>query len=262
MSKPPEASKPPALGDHVAAVPGAERFGEIDPRARFAHVDTWVFDLDNTLYPPHSDLWPKIDDRMTVFMCHLFGLDGLSTRALQKFYYRQHGTTLRGLINDYGLDPHAFLEFVHDIDRSNIEPNLTLAGAIAALPGRRLILPNGSRDHALRTCERLGFADLFEDIFDIVAANLLPKPDPQAYTLFFERHGVEPSRAAMFEDIARNLLVPHERGMVTTLVVPQEGARDHRDPWETARQRPPHVDFVTDDLDGFLLSLAAAKGGE
>jgi putative hydrolase of the HAD superfamily len=253
MSKPPESPQGPALGEHLAATPGSG-----DPRARFAHVDTWVFDLDNTLYPPHSDLWPKIDDRMTVFMCHLFGLDGLSTRALQKYYYQRHGTTLRGLIDDYGLDPAAFLEFVHDIDRSNIAPNLTLAGAIAALPGRRLILTNGSRDHALRTCERLGFADLFEDVFDIVAANLLPKPHPDAYALFFERHGVDPARAAMFEDIARNLLVPHERGMVTTLVVPQEGARDHRDPWETARQRPPHVDFVTDDLDGFLLALASA----
>ena len=149
----------PVLGEHLAVTPDAlERSGAADPRARFAHVDTWVFDLDNTLYPPHSDLWPKIDDRMTVFMCHLFGLDGMSTRALQKYYYQKHGTTLRGLIDDYGLDPQTFLDFVHDIDRSSIEPNLTLAGAIAALPGRRLILTNGSRDHALRTCERLGFA--------------------------------------------------------------------------------------------------------
>lgn len=261
MSRRPPSPQGPALGDHVAATPEALQAGAGDPRARFAHVDTWVFDLDNTLYPPHSDLWPKIDDRMTVFMCHLFGLDGLSTRALQKYYYQRHGTTLRGLIDDYGLDPKAFLDFVHDIDRSNIEPNLTLAGAIAALPGRRLILTNGSRDHALRTCERLGFADLFEDVFDIVAANLLPKPHAGAYTLFFEAHGVDPARAAMFEDIARNLVVPHERGMVTTLVVPQEGARDHRDPWETARQRPPHVDFVTDDLEGFLLALAGREGG-
>jgi putative hydrolase of the HAD superfamily len=240
----------PQLGPHVAAAPGAGK-----PAQRFAHVDTWVFDLDNTLYPPHSDLWPKIDDRMTVFMCHMFGLDGISTRALQKYYYRAHGTTLRGLIDDYGMDPHAFLEFVHDIDRSSIEPDLSLAAAIAALPGRRLILTNGSRDHALRTCERLGFADLFEDVFDIVAANLLPKPHPDAYALFFDRHGVDPARAAMFEDIARNLLVPHQRGMVTTLVVAAEGEGDHRDPWETARERPPHVDYVTDDLSGFLRAV-------
>lgn len=231
---------------------------EASPAARFAHVDVWVFDLDNTLYPPHSDLWPKIDDRMTAFMCHLFGLDGLSTRALQKYYYRQHGTTLRGLIDDYGLDPAPFLEFVHDIDRSNIFPDHTLAAAIAGLPGRRLILTNGSRDHALRTCERLGLADLFEDVFDIVAANLLPKPHPDAYELFFERHGVDPARAAMFEDIARNLLVPHQRGMATTLVVAAADAADHRDPWEVARERPPHVDFITDDLAGFLAALRPA----
>lgn len=247
----------PALSGHVAATPGAG-----DPAARFAHVDVWVFDLDNTLYPPHSDLWPKIDDRMTVFMCHMFGLDGMSTRALQKYYYQRHGTTLRGLIDDYGIDPHAFLEFVHDIDRSSITRDAPLAQAIAALPGRRLILTNGSRDHALRTCERLGIAELFEDVFDIVAANLQPKPHPDAYALFFERHGVDPRRAAMFEDISRNLLAPHQRGMVTTLVVPSAGARDHRDPWEVASDRPAHVDFVTDDLAGFLACLADAKGSE
>jgi putative hydrolase of the HAD superfamily len=251
------APRGPALFGHAAATPGAG-----NPAARFAHVDVWVFDLDNTLYPPHSDLWPKIDDRMTVFMCHMFGLDGLSTRALQKYYYQRHGTTLRGLIDDYGLDPHAFLDFVHDIDRSNIAPDLPLAAAIAALPGRRLILTNGSRDHALRTCERLGFAELFEDVFDIVAAHLLPKPHAEAYELFFERHGVDPARAAMFEDISRNLLAPHQRGMVTTLVVPLEGASDHRDPWETARERPAHVDFVTDDLAGFLGTLSPPGGAE
>ncbi|MFZ9500371.1 MAG: pyrimidine 5'-nucleotidase [Beijerinckiaceae bacterium] len=243
----------PSLGPHVAAAPGAGA-----PARRFAHVDVWVFDLDNTLYPPHSDLWPKIDDRMTVYMCHLFGLDGLSTRALQKYYYLRHGTTLKGLVDEYGLDPAPFLDFVHDIDRSSIAPDHALAQAIAALPGRKLILTNGTRDHALRTCERLGLADLFEDVFDIVAANLLPKPHPDAYEAFFDRHGVDPARAAMFEDIARNLLAPHARGMVTTLVVPAAGAHDHRDPWETARERPAHVDFVTDDLSGFLAALRPA----
>jgi len=243
----------PVLGPHVAATPGAGAPGE-----RFAHVDTWVFDLDNTLYPPHSDLWPKIDARMTVYMCHMFGLDGISTRALQKYYYLRHGTTLKGLVDEYGMDPAPFLDFVHDIDRSNVLPDIALAAAIAGLPGRKLILTNGTRDHALKTCERLGIDHMFEDVFDIVSANLLPKPHPDAYEMFFARHDVDPARSAMFEDIARNLLAPHQRGMVTTLVEPVAGAHDHRDPWEIARQRPPHVDFVTDDLAAFLAALRPA----
>jgi putative hydrolase of the HAD superfamily len=253
----PDRAEGPRLGPHVASVDAAAGAPEPAdaPARRFAHVDVWVFDLDNTLYPPHSDLWPKIDDRMTVFLCHMFGLDGLSTRALQKYYYRRHGTTLKGLIEDYGMDPAPFLDFVHDIDRSSILPNPVLAEAIAALPGRRLILTNGSRDHALRTCERLGLDRMFEDVFDIVAADMQPKPHAETYARFFDRHGVDPTRAAMFEDIARNLEAPHARGMVTTLVVPRAGAADHRDPWETARERPPHVDFVTDDLEGFLAAL-------
>ncbi|GAC1328426.1 MAG: pyrimidine 5'-nucleotidase [Beijerinckiaceae bacterium] len=222
---------------------------------RFAHVDTWVFDLDNTLYPSSSDLWPKIDARITLFMCQLFGLDGMSSRALQKYYYERYGTTLRGLMAEHEITADEFLAFVHDIDRSSLKPNHSLATAITALPGRKLILTNGSREHALRTAEQLGLDKMFEDVFDIVASDLVPKPDPQAYERFFEKHGVDPAGAAMFEDIERNLVVPHARGMRTTLVVPKPGERDHRDPWEVAKEQPLHVDYVTDDLEGFLVEI-------
>ncbi len=225
-------------------------------RERFARIDTWVFDLDNTLYPPHSDLWPRIDMRITQYMCDMFGLDGMSCRALQKYYYRQYGTTMHGLIAEHGISPDAYLEFVHDIDRSDIARDIALADAIAALPGRRLILTNGSRDHALKTAEQLGLSGLFEEVFDIVAANLVPKPEPQAYMSFFEKHGVDPTRAVLFEDIERNLLVPHRHGMATVLVVPKHGDRDHREDWEILRERPDHIDFVTDDLAGFLARIS------
>ena len=229
------------------------------PAERFGHVDTWVFDLDNTLYPAGSDLWPKIDARITLFMSHLFGIDGLSSRALQKYYYERYGTTLRGLMAEHAITADEFLAFVHDIDRSNVLPNASLATAITALPGRKLILTNGSREHAIRTAEKLGLDKLFEDVFDIVAANLVPKPNAEAYETFFARHSVEPARAAMFEDIARNLEVPHHRGMVTTLVLPKQGVDDHRDAWETASGPVPHVDFMTDDLERFLESIVVAR---
>ncbi len=225
----------------------------------FAHIDVWVFDLDNTLYPAHSDLWPKIDARITLFMANMLGLDGMSSRALQKFYYQRYGTTLRGLMEDHNMGPEAFLDFVHDIDRSSILPNQILADAIAKLPGRRLILTNGTRDHALRTAQKLGIDEYFEDIFDIVSADLVPKPEAATYLRFFDKHGVDPTRAAMFEDISHNLVVPHAHGMVTTLIVPQTGHKDHREAWEIkASQDGPqaaHVDFVTHDLEGFLSAL-------
>ncbi len=241
-----------------AAPSGTTAHSETGNFARLAGIDTWVFDLDNTLYPPHCDLWPRIDMRITHYMCGLSGLDGLSCRALQKYYYRQYGTTMQGLIEEHGISAEAYLEFVHDIDRSDIAPDHALAKSIAALPGRRLILTNGSRDHALKTAGQLGLAGLFEDVFDIVAAGLVPKPHAQVYSSFFVRHGVDPSRAVLFEDIERNLAVPHQHGMATVLVTPRQGGRDHREDWEMLAGRAPHVDFVTDDLAAFLQRVMSA----
>ena len=230
-----------------------------DVVARFAHVDTWVFDLDNTLYPAECELWRRVDARMTLFIERLLGLDAVSARALQKDYYRRYGTTLRGLMLEHDVPAQDFLAFAHDIDRSDIARDEVLAAAIGALPGRRLILTNGSRDHALRTTETLGLAELFEDVFDIVAAEFEPKPAEANYQRFFDKHAVEPARAAMFEDIAHNLSAPHARGMRTVLVLPRQGGADHREPWEIApRELPTHVDFATDDLSGFLRALRSA----
>jgi putative hydrolase of the HAD superfamily len=229
------------------------------PRAladAFAHVTTWVFDLDNTLYPAGSDLWPKIDARITHFISQLHGLDGLSARALQKYYYQKYGTTLRGLMEHHAIDPAAFLSFVHDIDRSSIEPNPVLATAIAALPGRKLILTNGSRDHALETTAALGVGHLFDDIFGIEAADLLPKPEPETYQRFLTLHDVDPKTAVMFEDIPRNLQVPKALGMTTVLVVPPPESMDSREAFEmVSGETPAHIDFVTSDLEGFLQAI-------
>lgn len=224
---------------------------------RFAHVGTWVFDLDNTLYPSGSALWGKIDERITLFLAHLFGLDGMSSRALQKYYYQRYGTTLRGLLQEHAISADEFLSFVHDIDRSSLAPNHSLASAIAALPGRKLILTNGSRQHAISTARQLGIHEIFEDVFDIVAADLVPKPAAETYDRFFDKHGVDPARAAMFDDIGKNLVIPHERGMTTTLVTSKPGEADPREPWEREDDASPYVDFVTDDLEGFLVEIVA-----
>ncbi|MGJ0506743.1 MAG: pyrimidine 5'-nucleotidase [Methylocystis sp.] len=219
---------------------------------RFAHIDTWVFDLDNTLYPQTADLWPRIDARITLFMMRLFGLDAISLRALQKHYYHRYGTTLRGLMIEHAIEAEHYLEFVHDIDRSSLAHNHSLAEAIAALPGRKLILTNGSRDHAIKTAKQIGIDHLFEDIFDIIAADFIAKPEPATYERFFDQMQVEPTRSALFEDIPRNLVVPHQHGMTTVLVLPEAGEAVEREAWEIATGEEPHVDFVTDDLVGFL----------
>jgi putative hydrolase of the HAD superfamily len=225
-------------------------------RHAFEHVDTWVFDLDNTLYPADCDLWPKIDARITLFLAHLFGLDGMSSRALQKYYYLNYGTTLRGLMIDHNISAEQFLTFVHDIDRSSLLPNHSLAKAITALPGRKLILTNGSREHALQTARALGIDTMFEDIFDIVAADFVPKPEAATYDRFFEKHAIDPTRACMFEDLAQNLIVPHARGMKTVLVMPRPGQMDHREACEiTSEVIPDHIDFATVNLEAFLASM-------
>jgi putative hydrolase of the HAD superfamily len=248
----------PILNDELISLTGALAHSYTQLRIEtLSHIDTWVFDLDNTLYPADSDLWPRIDQRITLFLAHLFGLDGLSSRALQKYYYQSYGTTLRGLMEEHGIGPDDFLDFTHDIDRSSLLPNLALATAITALPGRKLILTNGSREHALRTADALGLKAMFEDIFDIAAADFVPKPAAVTYERFFERHVVDPARAVMFEDLAKNLMIPHEKGMKTVLVVPKLGQMDHRDAFEiTSEVVPQHIDFVTNDLARFLMALA------
>ena len=225
-------------------------------RTAFAEIETWVFDLDNTLYPIGSDLWPKIDQRITLFMMARYGIDGLSARALQKFYYERFGTTLRGMMQSDDLEPESFLAFVHDIDRTSIVANPALAAAIAALPGRKLIFTNGSRLHAEKTAAALGLAGLFEGVFDIVASGLVPKPEPGPYAGFMRQHGVDPTRAAMFEDIPRNLVVPKSLGMTTVLIVPPADAVETREAFEVAAANATlaHVDYVTADLTGFLLT--------
>ena len=226
----------------------------------FDHVETWIFDLDNTLYPHEARVWPQVDERITLYVMRHFGLDGLSARALQKHYYHTYGTTLRGLMEEEAIDADDFLDFAHDIDHSAIEANPILGDAIALLPGRKLILTNGSRGHAQNVATKLGIYGHFEDVFDIVAADFVPKPDRRAYDGFLARHGVAPERAAMFEDLAKNLAVPHDLGMTTVLVIPKT-LDPFRDMFEQEAIVAPHIDHVTSDLAGFLERLMACPDG-
>lgn len=224
----------------------------------FTGVEAWVFDLDNTLYPPSSDLFSQIDVRISDYIARHLGLSAEDARLKQKAFYRDYGTTLRGLMIEHDIEPDAFLEYVHDIDYSPVAPNPALGRAIARLPGKKYIFTNGDRPHAERTAARLGIAEHFDDIFDIVAAGLLPKPNLETYNLFIEKTGVSPVRAAMFEDLSRNLAVPHGLGMRSILLVPEGTRAVFREEWELEGRNAPHVDFVTDDLTGFLNAVLGA----
>ncbi|MEA2988414.1 MAG: putative hydrolase of the superfamily [Alphaproteobacteria bacterium] len=228
------------------------------PRA-FAQVDTWVFDLDNTLYPHHVNLWQQVDERIRDYIARFLKIGADEAFRLQKDYYKRYGTSMRGLMTEHGMAPDDFLDYVHQIDHSPLEPNPALGAAIEMLSGRKLILTNGTRRHADAVLARLGLHKHFDDVFDIVAAELEPKPSPPTYDRFLKAHGVEPARAAMFDDLARNLSVPHALGMTTVLVVPESTREVFREDWELAGRDAPHVDHVTDDLVGFLEKIAATR---
>ena len=228
------------------------------PRS-FTHIDSWVFDLDNTLYPHHLNLWQQVDERIRDYIAKYLDIAHDDAFKLQKDYYRRYGTSMRGLMTEHGMKPDDFLDFVHAIDHSPLEPNPTLGAAIEQLPGRKLILTNGTRAHADAVMRRLEVHGHFEDVFDIVAAELEPKPFAQTYDRFLARHGVDPRRAAMFEDLARNLSVPHTLGMTTVLVVPPATREVFREGWELEGRDAAHVDHVTDDLATFLNRLAASR---
>lgn len=193
--------------------------------ADLTHIDTWLFDLDNTLYPVESEVMTLVAGRMTDFMEKITGLPRDQARAIQKSYYEEHGTTLAGLMaNDHGVDPEDFLTHVHDISLDALAPDPALLAGLERLPGRRLVFTNGSAEHAVRVLERMEIAHAFEDIFHIAAADYIPKPARSTFVKMMDRHGVSADGAAFFEDSEKNLAPAAELGMTTVLVGPHAAA--------------------------------------
>lgn len=211
-------------------------------RPAFAHVNVWVFDLDNTLYPPAARLFDQIEVRMTAWVQEALGVARDEADRLRAQYWRQYGTTLAGLMAEHGVDPAPYLTHVHDIDFSVLSPDPVLAARIAALPGRRVVYTNGCRPYAQRVLAARGLAGVFDAVYGVEHAGFRPKPERAAFETVFAADGIDPARAAMFEDDARNLAAPHAMGMATVHVAP-------------APAPAPHIAHHTDDLSGFLAML-------
>jgi putative hydrolase of the HAD superfamily len=237
----------------AATPPTADAGAEHDFDA-FGEVNAWVFDLDNTLYPRNIDIFGQVDRRIKEYLRIFLAIDHDEVHRVQKHYRQRYGTTLRGLMAEHDAHPDAFLEYVHDIDHSVIAPAPRLTDAIARLPGRKFILTNGSRRHAEAVAAKLGFTDHFEDIFDIVRADLLPKPERRTYEGFVAATGIAPQSAAMFEDLPCNLEVPKALGMRTVLIVPGSQVIDDAD-HDIEGHDADHIDHRTEDLGGFLEEL-------
>jgi len=218
----------------------------------FRHIESWVFDLDNTLYPARCNLFAQIDQRMGEFIASTLNLSYAASKNLQKQYYLDHGTTMNGLMTHHDIDPGTFMDYVHDIDLSPVEHDAQLDMVLAQLPGKKYVFTNASSDHAVNVMDRLGVARHFNDIFDIVAADYVPKPAHETYLAFLDKSAIAADKTMMFEDLSRNLEAPHKLGMTTVLIT----ADNHPDADIMSPQNDgPHVHFTTDNLGEFLTSI-------
>lgn len=225
---------------------GTEHGPQSDVAMQFAGIETWVFDLDETLYPPSTPLFPQIEARMAAWLVRRLGIDREAADRLRARWWHDHGTTLAGLMREHGDDPEPFLAEVHDIDFSVLTPDPTLAAAIADLPGRKVVYTNGTTSYARNVLKARALDGLWDAVHGVEHAGYIPKPEREAYVRVFASDGLDPRRAAMFEDTSRNLLVPHEMGMTTIHVAPR-------------RAPGAHVHHHTSDLAAFLRDLATGS---
>lgn len=214
------------------------------PAQHFTHVTDWVFDLDNTLYPPEARLFDQIEVRMTAFVMQALGVDRAHADHLRQHYWALYGTTLAGLMHEHDLDPAPYLIDVHNISLTHLTPDPALRAGIAALPGQKIVYTNGSAPYAERVLEARGLAGLFNGVYGVEHAAFRPKPERAAFETVFARAGVTPERAAMFEDDPRNLAAPFAMGMRTVHVAPAPAPAEH-------------IEHHTPDLAAFLARLRA-----
>jgi len=224
-------------------VPRRSRYAAHMVKQQFHHVTAWVFDLDNTLYPPQFRLFDQIETRMTAWVMQALGVGRTEANRLRQHYWDHYGTTLAGLMREHDIDPAPYLRDVHDIDFSALPADPDLAARIRALPGRRIVYTNACEPYAHRVLEARGLTGLFDAVYGVEHAGFRPKPERAAFEAIFAQDGLNPATAAMFEDDPRNLAAPHDMGMRTVHVAPK--------PLKSL-----HIHHHTDDLAAFLAKLS------
>lgn len=219
------------------------------PTVKLDHINGWIFDLDNTIYPAESGLFPQVSERMTSYLQSSFNISRDAAFAMRKDLFERFGTTGRGLMEDHDMDPHDFLSYVHDIDLSEVKYDADLDRTLGELPGRKVIFTNGTTDHAARILDAYRIHHHFDYCYDIFKAEHRPKPDPVIYDHMLAETGLDPKSAVMIEDMAVNLGPAHDRGITTIWL-------DHDLDWTKSGMTATHIDYIARDLKTFFSALA------
>ena len=218
----------------------------------FNSIKCWIFDLDNTLYSGKTKVFEQVDKRMSKYISNKLNISVEEAKKMQKNYFHKYNTTLNGMIKNHKIDPNEFLEFVHDINIDFLQKDPALAKEIEKLNGKKIIFTNGSRKHAINVTKQIGIDQLFDDIFDIVDAEFIPKPSLEPYKKLVKKHKIDPKLCVLVEDIARNLKPAYEMGMKTVWI-------ENDEPWASKFSDNEFVNYRTNNLSEFLKKINLTK---
>ena len=218
----------------------------------FRSIKYWIFDLDNTLYSGDTKVFDQVDKKMSKYISGKLNVSIEEAKKIQKNYFYEYNTTLNGMIKNHKIDPDEFLEFVHDIDIDFLKKDFKLAEEINKLEGKKIIFTNGSRKHALNVTTKIGIDHLFDDVFDIVDSEFVPKPAIQPYRKLVKKHKIDPNLCVFVEDIARNLKPAYEMGMKTVWI-------ENEVPWAKKFSDANFINYKTSNLSDFLKKINLLK---
>tara|TARA_B110000014_G_scaffold164509_1_gene116216 strand:- start:23 stop:694 length:672 start_codon:yes stop_codon:yes gene_type:complete len=218
----------------------------------FQSIKYWLFDLDNTLYSGKTKVFEQVDKKMSKFISEKLNVDIKKAREIQKSYFYEYNTTLNGMIKNHKIDANEFLDFVHDVNIDFLKKDIQLSQELKKLVGKKIIFTNGSRKHALNITRKIGIDQYFDDIFDIVDSEFIPKPSIKPYKKLVEKHKIDPKLCVFVEDIARNLKPAYEMGMKTIWI-------ENEEPWAKEFSDSSFVNYKTNNLSEFLKKINLAK---
>ena len=210
------------------------------------HIENWIFDLDNTLYPADAGIQQQTDARMPDYIMRHFSVDYPTARKIQKDFYMKYGTTLSGLIQEHQIDPHHYWDYIFDIDYAALKHDLAFAEALSRLPGRKYIYTNSPKSHAQKVLDAMGVTGHFSGIFDLTAADFISKPQIQSYQKMTAYFNIDPARSLFMDDVARNLVTAAQMGMVTVYM--RHGGHHPDFALDIPSDILPFIDYQTDDM--------------